>query len=130
MKSFNYLALSLCLLFSGLFLFASFTQDLRAEETLSNEQVLLKVDGIGCVTCRWAIEGKLKEIPGVKEADVTSRRLTWWNPFSKTEGKARITYEAGAVTVDQLIETIEGASDAVYTYKASLFPEQPEHKEE
>lgn len=126
MKRLFCLRLSLCLLFSGIFLFASLPKEIQAKEALQHEQVLLKVDGMSCFTCRWDIKGKLMKVPGVKSAEVTSKRLIWWNPFSKTEGKALITYEAGAVTIDQLIETIEGTSDAVYSYKASLFPEQPE----
>ncbi len=110
--------------------FTGLPKEVQAEEALQHEQVLLKVDGMACFTCRWDIKGKLMKVPGVKSAEVTSKRLTWWNPFSKTEGKALITYEAGAVTVDQLIEAIAGASDAVYSYKASLFPEQPEKQGE
>ncbi|GEM_PF-875879 len=108
---------------------AGLPEAVQAEQALQHEQVLLKVDGISCITCRWNIQGKLRKVPGVQSAEVTSKRLTWWNPFSKTEGKARITYEAGAVTVDQLIEVIEGASDAVYTYKAYLLSEQAEKQE-
>jgi len=118
------------MLFSSIFLFASLPIEVQAEEALQHEQVLLKVDGIACFTCRWDIKDKLMKVPGVKSAEVTSKRLTWWNPFSKTEGKALITYEAGAVTVNLLIEAIEGASDAVYSYKAYLFPDQPQKQEE
>ncbi|MFQ5589111.1 MAG: heavy-metal-associated domain-containing protein [Nitrospiria bacterium] len=129
MKPCNRLHTSLCFLFLCMSLLIALPETARAEASAQYEEVLLKVDGIACFTCRWAIAGRLQEIPGVKAAKVTSRRLTWWNPFSKSEGRARITYEAGAVTVDQLIAAIEGASDAVYTYKASLFPE-PARKEQ
>ncbi|NOY84759.1 MAG: hypothetical protein GXO96_08060 [Nitrospirae bacterium] len=95
----------------------------QAEEPLQHEQVLLKVDGMTCFTCRWDIKRKLMKVPGVTSAQITSKQLTWWNPFSKSEGKALIIYEAGTVTTDQLIEVIEGESDAVYTYKASVLSE-------
>lgn len=102
---------------------ASHSKAIASERHAETEQLELKIDGMTCFTCRWDIKRKLMKVPGVTSALVTSKQLTWWNPFSKSEGKALIIYKAGTVTTDQLIEVIEGESDAVYTYKASVLSE-------
>ncbi len=130
MKMMNRFSLFLGIMLSVVLFLSAGLQGIQAQENTALEQVLLKVDGMSCFTCRWHIKGKLMKVPGVKSAEVTSKSLTWWNPFSKSEEKALVVYEAGAVTVDQLIEAVEGASDAVYSYKASLFSEQTEKQEE
>ncbi len=106
-----------------LLLLAFFTggqHETHAERPGEGKTITLNIEGIGCITCEWAIEGKLKDLPGVKTADVSSKKTRWWNPFSSREGKAFITYDEETVTVEQLIETIEKSSDAVYTYTAFL----------
>lgn len=122
---FSHLFLGILLLFT-LFVSAQYFQA-HAENPDSNKEVILNIDGIGCITCEWTIEEKLKGLAGVEEADVSSKKVTWWNPFSAREGKASITYDANSVTVEQLIETIEKSSDAVYSYTASVLS-QPTNK--
>jgi len=117
------------LLFIGVFiLFTLFMGgqyfEAQAADGVQEKTLVLRVDGIGCITCEWNIEGALNKLPGVNDADITSKKVTWWNPFSKKEGKAFITYDANTVTIEQLIETIEKSSDAIYTYTASVLSEQ------
>lgn len=123
MKASNLLYISIGMVLSLTLLVGGQYFKAWAEGDTEYKEIVLKVDGLGCVTCEWDIEGKLNELAGVKEADVTSKKVTWWNPFSAREGKAFITYDTSAVTVNQLIETIEKSSDAVYTYTASILRE-------
>ncbi len=95
----------------------------QAADGVQEKTLVLRVDGIGCITCEWNIEGNLNKLSGVNDADITSKRVTWWNPFSKKEGKAFITYDANTVTIEQLIGVIEKSSDAIYTYRASVLSE-------
>ena len=53
--------------------------------------VTLKVEGMSCNHCKEAVEGSLKKLPGVKSAVVDLDAKT-----------ATITYEEGAVSVDQM----------------------------
>ncbi|VAX31258.1 hypothetical protein MNBD_NITROSPIRAE01-438 [hydrothermal vent metagenome] len=123
MKNFKFRKLIAGFLFFFVLLMGGQRLETQATEGVQDKVIVLRVDGLGCITCEWNIEGKLDALPGVKESDLTSKRITWWNPFSEKEGKAVITYDGTKVTVEQLIETIEQSSDAVYTYSASVLTE-------
>jgi copper chaperone len=58
--------------------------------------VTLKVEGMSCNHCKEAVEGSLKKLPGVKSAVVDLDAKT-----------ATVTYEEGAVSVDQMKKAVE-----------------------
>jgi len=120
MKHFNIISLSLLILFSGSLFVGGLPGKVLAEDATEYEKMTLRIDGMTCSSCTKKVKKALISMPGVKEADVTLERKTWWNPWSAAEGKAVVGYESGSVTVDQLIEIIEQSSNAMYTYTASL----------
>lgn len=120
MKRFNIMSLSLLILFVGSLFLGGLPGKILAEDAVQHEQITLRIEGMTCSSCTKKVKKALISVPGVIEADVTLKRETWWNPWSAAEGKAVVGYEAGTVTVDQLIETIAQSSDAMYIYTASL----------
>lgn len=59
------------------------------------ETITLNVRGMSCSQCTKRIEGELKKITGVKNAEA-----------SLQEAKVKITFEKGKVTAEQLTEAI------------------------
>ena len=62
----------------------------RGEET-----IVLNVRGMSCSQCTKRVEGELKKINGVKNAEANLK-----------EAKVKITFEKGKVTAEQLTEAI------------------------
>ena len=62
------------------------------------QNVTLKIDGMTCGGCVKSVTRVLEELNGVEKAVVTL-----------DDGKAEITFDESAVSVTQLIETIEDA---------------------
>ena len=71
-------------------------------------QVVLPVKGMTCVTCEWGIEKALGELDGVVEAKASS-----------SEQKVLVSYQAGKVTLEQMIQAVNATG-----YKASM-PDAP-----
>jgi mercuric ion binding protein len=83
------------------------------------QKVTLKVDGISCGSCIAKIRSSLSKVPGVKavEMKVKSR----WIFFADyTDARAIVEFEPSKTRVDELINAVESASDAMYGYKAAL----------
>ena len=59
------------------------------------ETVTLNVRGMSCSQCTKRVEGELKKINGVKNAEANLK-----------EAKVKITFEKGKVTAEQLTEAI------------------------
>ena len=59
------------------------------------ETITLNVRGMSCSQCTKRVEGELKKIAGVKNAEA-----------SLQEAKVKITFEKGKVTAEQLAEAI------------------------
>ncbi len=62
------------------------------------ETVILKVSGMSCGGCVKSVTGVLEALPGVKKAEV-----------SLEKGEAVVSFEAGAVTREQMKQAIEDA---------------------
>lgn len=67
-------------------------------------QVVLPVQGMSCVTCEWGVEKGLGKLEGIVEAKASS-----------SEHKVLVRYEAGRVSLEQMVEAI-----ATTGYRASL----------
>mgnify|MGYP001579553343 FL=1 len=62
---------------------------------VKEETITLNVRGMSCSQCTKRVEGELKKITGVKNAEA-----------SLQEAKVKITFEKGKVTAEQLTEAI------------------------
>jgi copper chaperone len=62
---------------------------------VKEETITLNVRGMSCSQCTKRVEGELKKITGVKNAEA-----------SLQEAKVKITFEKGKVTAEQLAEAI------------------------
>jgi copper chaperone len=62
------------------------------------ETVTIKVGGMSCGGCVKSVTGVLEALPGVKKAEV-----------SLEKGEAVVSFEAGAVTRDQMAQVIDDA---------------------
>jgi copper chaperone CopZ len=62
------------------------------------ERVTFGIEGMDCGACAATIEGKLKALPGVRQAAV-----------SYASGKAEVDYQPGSVSVSALEKAIEEA---------------------
>lgn len=60
------------------------------------EQKTLDVQGMSCGHCKMSVEGALKNLDGVSEAEVNLE-----------SGKVDVTFDESKVTVDALKEAIE-----------------------
>ena len=58
-------------------------------------EVTIKVSGMSCGGCVRNVTGVLKALPGVTDAEV-----------SLDEGQARVSFDPGAVSVDQLRQAV------------------------
>lgn len=98
------------ILFLFIFFLGHATTGRAAEMDQKNiKQVILKVEGMECKSCVKNIRKALLRVPGVILADVQFK-----------EGRAVVEHETGKVTEGQLIKAVESASDAMYTYTASV----------
>ncbi len=89
------------------------------------ETITLKVDGMTCGGCVNDVHAALLNVPGVIDADVTIQpRSAWWRLFEERDGEAVVLCEKGMVNVDQLVQTIEGASAPTLTYQATLIAQR------
>ncbi len=89
------------------------------------ETVTLKVEGMTCGGCVKDVHAALLNVPGVIDADVTILpRSAWWRLFEERDGEAVVACEGGKVNVDQLVQTIEGASAPTLTYKATVIAQR------
>ncbi len=71
-----------------------------SEEGANTQEVTLKVDGMTCKMCPFTIKTALKRLDGVVDADV-----------SYEHKEAKVQYEEGKVTVDEMIKAIENAGN-------------------
>ena len=78
---------------------------LSKEYAAHTKEVKLKVDGMTCSMCPLTIKTALKKLDGVTDADVSYR-----------DREAKVRYEEGKVTVDEIVKAIENAGN----YKASV----------
>ena len=69
-----------------------------SEEGTNTQEVTLKVEGMTCGTCPLTIKAALKRLDGVVNANV-----------SYEDKEAKVSYEEGKVTVDEIVKTIENA---------------------
>jgi len=88
-----------------------------AAEAQETQKIALKIQGMECRSCVREIRKVLLKVPGVKAADV---RIV--NADEKT-GEAVVECEKGKVTPDQLVKAVEGASNAMFTYTATVVSE-------
>lgn len=82
------------------------------DATLGREntgKVVLNIEGMTCARCVKAIQSALRKIPGVEKAEVSLEQKT-----------ALVEFVHGEVTSGQLIQAVEGASNAMFQYKASV----------
>lgn len=70
-------------------------------------QIILNVEGMTCPSCPAMIKTALKKLDGVVDADVSYK-----------DAKAKVKYQEGKTTVEQMIKAIEGIG-----MKASLLIE-------
>jgi copper chaperone CopZ len=72
------------------------TSVVLSEESANNQEVTLKVDGMTCKMCTIT----LKRLDGVIDAEVSYKYK-----------EAKVRYEEGKVTVDEMIKAIENAGN-------------------
>ncbi len=89
-----------------------------AAEGQDLQKVTLKIEGMDCKSCVKVIRKALVKVPGVKSADV---RIT---SSKEGTGQAVVECEKGNVTSDQLVKAVESASNAMFTYRASVITEE------
>lgn len=89
-----------------------------AAEAQELQKVTLKVEGMECKSCVKDIRKALLKIPGVKNANV---RIV---SMEEKTGEAVVECEKGKVIPDQLVKAVEDASNAMFTYKASVIAEK------
>lgn len=70
------------------------------------KKVILKVEGMRCITCPATIKAALKRLPGVINVDVSYRKKT-----------ATVLYKRDTVTVQQIIKAIKNSG-----YGAEVLP--------
>ncbi|MEC4685728.1 MAG: heavy metal-associated domain-containing protein [Nitrospirota bacterium] len=70
------------------------------------KKVILKVEGMRCITCPATVKAALKRLPGVINVDVSYREKT-----------ATVRYRKDEVTVEQLIKAIKNSG-----YGAEVLP--------
>ncbi|MER3446276.1 MAG: hypothetical protein C4291_05265 [Candidatus Dadabacteria bacterium] len=75
-----------------------------SERGTNTQEVTLKVDGMTCRMCPLTIKTALKKLNGIVDADVSYK-----------DKKAKVLYEDGKVTVDDIVKTIESSGN----YKAT-----------
>ena len=78
-------------------------------EGTSTQEVTLKVDGMTCKMCPLNIKTALNRLDGVIDADASYERKY-----------AKVQYEAGKVTVDEIIKAIENAGN----YRVTLLDKE------
>lgn len=71
----------------------------------NTREITLKVDGMKCRMCPLTIKTALKKLNGVVDADVSYK-----------DKEAKVRYDDGKVTVNEIIKSIENAGN----YKATL----------
>jgi copper chaperone CopZ len=69
-------------------------------------KVTLMLEGMHCGHCAEAIASGLKKLDGVKNAEVVY-----------TTGKARVSYDADALKIDDLVKTVKELGYSVKSYK-------------
>ncbi|GEM_PF-537338 len=74
------------------------------EGVTSTREITLKVDGMKCSMCPLTIKTALKKLNGVVDADVSYK-----------DKEAKVRYDNGKVTVNEIIKAIENAGN----YKAT-----------
>ena len=80
------------------------TSTQSSEESTNTQEVTLKVDGMTCNMCPLTIKTALRKLDGVVDAEVSFK-----------DKEAKVVYEEGEVTVDEIVKAIENAGD----YKAT-----------
>ncbi len=81
-------------------------------------QVTLKIDGIGCGACVGDIQTALVKTPGVLTAEMkVAKKWFFWSDLSDV--RAVVDVDPGKTTPDDLIKAVAGASNSMYTYKAT-----------
>lgn len=81
-------------LFLGLLLLSVFSPGLVLPSSGLTE-VVLKIEGMTCITCAYAVRRALEGLDGVKRAEVSLGR-----------GEARVQYDPQKVTVEAMIEAV------------------------
>lgn len=71
---------------------------LSKESVTNTKEAIFKVEGMTCGTCPLTIKTALKRLDGVVKANV-----------SYEDKEAKVSYEEGKVTVDEIVRTIENA---------------------
>ncbi|MGB7291718.1 MAG: cation transporter [Thermodesulfobacteriota bacterium] len=71
---------------------------LGKESTANTKKAIFKVKGMTCGTCPLTIKAALKRLDGVVNTNV-----------SYEDKQAKVSYEEGKVTVDEIVKTIENA---------------------
>ena len=74
------------------------TSTQSSEESTNTQEVTLKVDGMTCNMCPLTIKTALRKLDGVVDAEVSFK-----------DKEAKVVYEEGEVTVDEIVKTIENA---------------------
>lgn len=74
------------------------TSTQSSEESTNTQEVTLKVDGMTCKMCPLTIKTALRKLDGVVDAEVSFK-----------DKEAKVVYEEGEVTVDEIVKTIENA---------------------
>ncbi|MBI1855874.1 MAG: heavy-metal-associated domain-containing protein [Chloroflexi bacterium] len=91
----------------------------RAGEPGGLQTVTLKIDGMDCGACAKDIRSALLKVTGVNTAEIkVKKRWLFLNDFSNAQ--AIIEFNPGEANIGQLIRTVEGASNAIFTYKAKV----------
>ena len=71
-----------------------------SEESTNTQEVTLKVDGMTCKMCPLTIKTALKKLDGVVDANVSYK-----------DKEAKVQYEEGKVTVDDIVKAIENTGN-------------------
>lgn len=94
-----------------------------AAEAQGLQKITLKIEGMDCGTCVKDIRSALLNVPGVKAAEVkVKKRWLFFNDFS--DARAVVEFEQGKTTIEALVKAVEKASNAMFTYQASVMPEE------
>ncbi len=90
-----------------LFLPSSMFQTANAQEAGDGaKEVVLKIEGMRCITCPATVKTALKRLPGVVDVEVSFKEKT-----------ATVKYEEDKVTVERLIKAVKDSG-----YGASVSP--------
>ena len=104
-------------LFLATFSLGRHDSSLAAEEQ-TLQKVTLKIDGVTCGSCFKDIKKALLAVPGVESAEVTANKK--WLVFNDLEStRAVVAFVPSKTSVEGLIKAVEGAGNAVSTYKAT-----------